>query len=75
MNERKATLPAALGVDDAAAYLGISRRTMYRLSAECGNGPSAIPVVHVSPGRRVFRIRDLDAYLARQTVTGGRKTA
>ena len=66
--------PAALGVDDAAKYLGVSRRTLYRISAECGNGPDALPVVHVR-GRRVFRTRDLDAYLDRHVIRGGRKTA
>lgn len=64
----------ALGVMDAAAYLGVSRRTLYRISAECGTGPSALPVTHIR-GRRVFRVRDLDAYLARQVVTGGRRSA
>lgn len=66
--------PGALSVLDAAAYLGVSRRTLYRISAECGTGPSALPVAHIR-GRRVFRVRDLDAYLARQVVQGGRRTA
>jgi excisionase family DNA binding protein len=62
-----AILPAALTVDQAAAYIGVSRRTMYRLSAECGTGKSELPVVHVR-GRRVFLRRHLDAYLERQVV-------
>lgn len=66
--------PGALGVTDAAAYLGISRRSLYRLSAECGTGPDALPVVHLG-GRRVFRVRDLDAYLERHIVRGGRRSA
>lgn len=62
----------ALGVDDAAKYLGVSRRTLYRISAECGT--TGLPVVHIR-GRRVFRTRDLDAYLDRHVIRGGRKSA
>lgn len=51
----------ALGVTDAARYLGVSRRTMYRLSAECGTRSPLRPV-HIG-GRRVFRVVDLDRYL------------
>jgi predicted DNA-binding transcriptional regulator AlpA len=64
----------ALGVNDAAKFLGISRRSMYRLTAECGTGPSQIPVVHIG-GRRVFRVRDLQAFLDRNVVAGGRRSA
>lgn len=67
-------LRGALGVEDAARYLGVSRRTMYRLSAECGTGPAQLPVVHIG-GRRLFRLRDLDAFLAQQVVRGGRRSA
>lgn len=66
--------PAALGIEDAAKYLGVSRRTLYRISAECGTGPDALKVVHIR-GRRVFRTRDLDAYLDRHVVRGGRQFA
>lgn len=55
-----------MNVDEAAAYLRISRRSLYRLMALHGTGPSRLPVVQVSPGRRVFRKKDLDAYLARR---------
>lgn len=54
--------PAALGVADAAKYLGISRTSMYRLTAECGTRSPLRPV-HIG-GRRVFRVVDLDAFLA-----------
>ena len=67
-------MSGALGVDDAAKYLGISRRSLYRLAAECGTGPGALPVVHLG-GRRVFRVRDLDAFLERNVVRGGRRSA
>ena len=63
--------PAVLNVKDAAAYLGVSARTMYRLSAQCGTGPQDLPVVHVR-GRRVFAVADLDAYLERQRSTATR---
>lgn len=62
----------ALGVNDAAAYLGVSRRTLYRLSAECGTG--ALPVVHLR-GRRVFRVVDLDRFLAQQLAGAGRRAS
>lgn len=62
-----------LTVAEAAAYLGVSRMTVYRLTAEQGQGRSALPVVHLSPGRRGFMQSDLDAYLKRQRLT--RRTA
>lgn len=55
-----------LDVAGAAAYLGISRRTLYRLSAAQGQGRAGLPVIHLSPGRRGFLQSDLDAYLRRQ---------
>ena len=57
--------PALLSVNDAAAYLGISRSTMYRLAAECGagGGPQVTPV----RGRRMFSVAELDAFIERQT--------
>jgi excisionase family DNA binding protein len=60
-------LPAALSVPAAAAYLGISRATLYRIAAECGTGNSGLQVVRIR-GRRLFMRRDLDAYLARHRV-------
>ena len=70
-----------LTVAQAAAYVGLGRSTFYRVAAACGTGTHAIPVVHISPGRRGFLRKDLDAYLARQVVRGShlhsttRKTA
>lgn len=58
--------PGALSVVDAAKYLGISRSSMYRLTAECGARDDLRPV-HIG-GRRVFRVKDLDAYLERHLV-------
>jgi excisionase family DNA binding protein len=64
-NNNDVVQPAALTVDQAATYIGVSRRTMYRISAEAGTG--GLPVVHIR-GRRVFLRRHLDAYLERQVV-------
>lgn len=65
-----AVQPAALSVADSATYLGISRKTMYRISAERGTGGGPVPVE--IRGRRVFRVKDLDAYLERQQATSRR---
>lgn len=54
--------PAALTVDQAATYLGVSRRTLYRITAECGTGKDNLPIIRLR-GRRLFLRRDLDAYL------------
>ena len=62
-------LRGALSVEEAAIYIGVSRATMYRLSAACGT--SGLPVVHLGR-RRVFRVAELDKYLERNTVHGGR---
>jgi excisionase family DNA binding protein len=59
---RPAIVPAALSVEDAATYLGISRNTVYRLSAECGTRVPELRPVHIG-GRRLFRRIDLDAFL------------
>ena len=64
--------PRVLNVADAAKYLGVSARTMYRLSAQNGTGYQELPVVHVAAGRRVFLVADLDAYLERQRSTVAR---
>ena len=63
--------PAALSVADAARYIGISRSSMYRLTAECGTRTGLRPV-HIG-GRRVFRVKDLDAYL--EANLAGRRSA
>jgi excisionase family DNA binding protein len=62
-----AVTPAAYTVKQAATYLGVSTRTLYRITAECGAGAAEIPVIHVR-GRRLFLKADLDAYLARHTL-------
>ncbi len=69
---RKVT-PALLTVNEAAAYLNVSRSTVYKLSALRGTGPKQLPVVNL-PGTSVvrFKIADLDALIARSVVTGGR---
>lgn len=64
------TRPAVLSVADAAAYLSVSVRTMQRLSAECGQ--DGLPVVAVSPGRRGFRVADLDRYIDSRVIRPGR---
>ena len=61
-----------LTVAQAAAYVGLGRSTFYRVTAACGTGSHAIPVVQLSPGRRGYLQIDLDAYLRRQVVRGGR---
>lgn len=48
-----------LTLDEAAAQLRLSRRTVERL-VRAGR----IRVVHPSPGRTVIEVRELDAYLA-----------
>jgi hypothetical protein len=58
--------PAVMNVREAADYLRISVRSMQRLTAEAG--ASGLPVVYVTPKRRVFRRADLDRYLARRAV-------
>lgn len=55
-----------LSVADAAAYIGVSRATLYRICAEQGQGRSRLAVVHTSARRRGFLRVDLDKYLARQ---------
>lgn len=54
-------------VREAADYMRISVRTAYRLIAEHGAAKNGLPVVQVSPGRRVLRRADIDRYLARRT--------
>lgn len=55
---------AVFTVPEAAEYMKISVRTLYRLTAQRGAG--ALTVVAVSPGRRVLRKVDIDRYLARR---------
>jgi len=60
-----------LTVNEAAAYLSVSRRQMYVLSAEAGAGRDGLPVVTVGRSRR-FRVRDLDAFVERHMIRDGR---
>ena len=53
-----------LSVAQAAVYLGVSRATVYRITAEQGRGPSGLQPLLIR-GRRVFLRADLDAYLQR----------
>ncbi len=70
---RKVTA-ALLTVNEAAAYLNVSRSTVYKLSALRGTGPAQLPVVNL-PGTSVvrFKVADLDALIARSVVHGGRQ--
>jgi len=70
---RKVTA-ALLTVNEAAAYLNVSRSTVYKLSALRGTGPAQLPVVNL-PGTSVvrFKVSDLDALIARSVVHGGRR--
>lgn len=71
---RRPVTPALLTVNEAAAYLNVSRSTVYKLSALRGTGPAQLPVVNL-PGTNVvrFRVSDLDALIARSVATGGRQ--
>lgn len=66
-----ATIPSdsrkgALRIDEAAAYVGLNRITLYRLVNRC-EGPKVVRI-----GRRVlFRQSDLDAWIASKVVDGG----
>jgi excisionase family DNA binding protein len=53
------TAPPYQSIPDAAAYMGISTRTLYRLVTT-----GHVRLVHVSAGRRVLRTAALDAYMA-----------
>lgn len=53
--------PAAMGADDAAAYVGLGTST-FRREVVAGNAPRP---VHPVPGRAVWRRADLDAWLDR----------
>ncbi len=70
---RKVT-PALLTVNEAAAYLNVSRSTIYKLSALRGTGPAQLPVVNLPDTNVVrFKVTDLDALIARSVVHGGRQ--
>ncbi len=71
---RRPVSPALLTVNEAAAYLNVSRSTVYKLSALRGTGPTQLPVVNL-PGTSVvrFKVTDLDALIARSVVSGGRQ--
>jgi len=68
---RRPVSPALLSVADTAIFLGVSRTTVYKLSAACGTGPAALPVVHIG-GKRLFRVTDLDRFIERSIAHGGR---
>lgn len=72
MTAHRKVTPALLSVADTATYLGVSRTTVYKLSAACGTGPGALPVVHIG-GKRLFRITDLDRFIERSVAHGGRR--
>jgi excisionase family DNA binding protein len=52
------TLPALLTIKQAAAFLGVSRSTVYTLI-----GKEALPVVRPLPDAPRFRRADLEAYV------------
>ena len=56
-----APLRGALGLSEAAQYLGVSRRTVERLVAEASIGVARIGV---GGGRVVIRVSELERYLA-----------
>jgi hypothetical protein len=65
-----ATPPAALASIPAAAYIGVARKTLSNWRA-LGEGP---PYARLgkSGGRIVYRVSDLDQFLAEHMVGGGR---
>lgn len=54
--------PKLLTINDAAVYLGMSRRTVERI-ARAGQ----LPVVRADDGRRRFNVTHLDAYIEAHT--------
>lgn len=70
---RRPVTAALLTVNEAAAYLNVSRSTVYKLSALRGTGPAQLPVVNL-PGTSVvrFKVADLDDLIARSVIHGGR---
>lgn len=67
---RPSVTPACLSAADTATYLGVSRATIYRLTAACGTTGFPRPVPTGS--RRVFQVRDLDAWLSRAAASDAR---
>lgn len=64
--------PAALSAADAAAYLGLSRASVWRMAAA---GTLPRPVM-LSPGRRAWMRDELDQWLEqRRTERDGRPAA
>ncbi len=53
--------PAVVNATDAAAYIGVSRATLYQI-AEDSSFPRSI---QISPGRVGWLIAELDDYIAR----------
>ncbi len=70
---RRPVSPALLSVADTAVYLGVSRTTVYKLSAACGAGTGELPVVHIGR-KRLFRVADLDRLIERSVAHGGRQS-
>jgi excisionase family DNA binding protein len=60
---RLAFAPVALRTGQAAHYVGLSRRTLFKLASR-----GAVAVVRVSPKCLLFKRADLDAFLARRRV-------
>ena len=58
--EQKGFIPAILRPDKAAAYLGISKNTIYRWLRENPSFPRLIKIGQRSSG---WRVADLDAWL------------
>ncbi|WIY83944.1 helix-turn-helix domain-containing protein [Propionimicrobium sp. PCR01-08-3] len=58
--------PAALTLDEASRYIGINRKTLANWRT-LGRGPAYVK----SGGVVVYRIVDLDAWLAANSVGGG----
>lgn len=53
---------AVLGIAEAAAFIGVSRRTMERIAAT-----DVLPIVEYGDKRRRFRVVDLDDYVHAHT--------
>ena len=62
--------PGALSPRDAAAYLGVSHRTLYELLERDADLRRCR--VYVTPSRPVFRVDRLDKWLASRPDTGAR---
>ena len=68
MTEKSSVQPVVLSVEDAAAYLSVSKPTIYRLVRS-----GAVPHTRVGKMLRL-RVADLEAYLTDRTTTIWKKT-